>query len=1016
MGIGMKSTDRICILLLVFIVLVSRATGQDRSTGGGSADKSLLQRFDTNGDGKIDDTERRAVREKMKQMQNKPGARTPSGKTETVGNREVTEMEYASSDGQKIPCVLSMPKGNGPFPMLVTIHGGQGNRDLGYIRTMAAPNQLSPTISAFNEQPWAILAISYRSGNGALFGKEHDDVIAGIRFAKTLPKVDPSRVGVVGGSHGGHLALVAAEKMGQEFLCVAVGSPWMTDPVVYMMGDPNSPPLSLVSKQARDELTKNGQSLFNGLTRGRGMSEAEAKDFLAKNSIEANADKIEIPTLFVTSRGDDQAPYVLIEPMIRRMQTAKKEVSVYTAEKSPHGFYWARTVSAARDLRGEKTPQEAEEELTARRTMIEFFTKQFARKDVKADPSSTSQPKPDPSPARDDDPAESKEMPSKDSSENSALPDRGLGRANFQSLAGDTGTVTRDSFKKQLSGSAAFSSRPELADRIFDRLDTDGDGSLNETEYEAMNDLKSQFGRGGQPGPAGPAGRGANRSGRGGGSMLPNRQPAPRDATKPQDQASNSGSSNDVAKTFPIHIATGDLVGEQAGDVRIFRGVPYAAPPTGAGRWHAPSAPQSWSGVRQATQFGSTALQGETFTPRSSQSEDCLFLNIWTPSSATAESKLPVLFWIHGGAFIQGSGGQPRYDGTELAKRGAVVISINYRLGPLGLFAHPALTAESKPDEPLGNYCLLDMIAALRWTRDNVSAFGGDPRNVTISGSSAGGTSCLFLMGIPQAEGLFHKAIIHSSGGIQNIQTLSEAEAAGLRLAERLGIGSKTTGTELRRIAAADVAIGVGSIRELSLPVKPIIDGRLVTAGPADTFAQGKQARIPVLIGAANGESGARQLGDEVATGGAFGFQRKLADDMVRAGQSVWMFQLTYVPPQARASRFAAQHGESVAYAFGTIGQSIAAQYGFRSEQIANNAARSRRGGVNRPTGGGREDDSQPVEESEQGREISSAMMEYWVAFMRDGRPSGKELPAWQPYTTASPQTMIFGNEGISLK
>jgi acetyl esterase/lipase len=153
MGIGMKSTNRICILLLVFIVLVSRATGQDRSTGGGSADKSLLQRFDTNGDGKIDDTERRAVREKMKQMQNKPGARTPSGKTETVGNREVTEMEYVSSDGQKIPCVLSMPRGNGPFPMLVTIHGGQGNRDLGYIRTMAAPNQLSPTISAFNEQP-----------------------------------------------------------------------------------------------------------------------------------------------------------------------------------------------------------------------------------------------------------------------------------------------------------------------------------------------------------------------------------------------------------------------------------------------------------------------------------------------------------------------------------------------------------------------------------------------------------------------------------------------------------------------------------------------------------------------------------------------------------------------------------------------------------------------------------------------------------------------------------------------
>ena len=135
--------------------------------------------------------------------------------------------------------------------------------------------------------------------------------------------------------------------------------------------------------------------------------------------------------------------------------------------------------------------------------------------------------------------------------------------------------------------------------------------------------------------------------------------------------------------------------------------------PRSAQRWQAADSPQAWSGIRQATQFGTPALQGETFAPRSAQSENCLFLNIWTPANATADSKLPVLFWIHGGAFIQGSGAQPRYDGTELAKRGAVVISINYRLGSLGLFPHPALTAESTPDEPLGNYCLLDMIAAL---------------------------------------------------------------------------------------------------------------------------------------------------------------------------------------------------------------------------------------------------------------------------------------------------------------
>ncbi|MFN5909568.1 MAG: alpha/beta hydrolase family protein, partial [Planctomyces sp.] len=212
----MKPFYLLSLSLVSSCLLATSGISQDRPSRGGTSDKSLLQRFDTNGDGQIDDTERRAVREKMKQMQNRPGAMTPSGESETIGNRIVTEMQYASSDGKMIPCVLSMPQGNGPFPMLVTIHGGQGNRDLGYIRTMAAPNNLSPTISAFNEQPWAILAISYRAGNGALFGMEQDDVVAGIRFAKQLPRIDSNRVGVVGGSHGGHLALVAAEKMGKE--------------------------------------------------------------------------------------------------------------------------------------------------------------------------------------------------------------------------------------------------------------------------------------------------------------------------------------------------------------------------------------------------------------------------------------------------------------------------------------------------------------------------------------------------------------------------------------------------------------------------------------------------------------------------------------------------------------------------------------------------------------------------------------------------------------------------------
>ena len=339
-----------------------------------------LKQFDKDGDGKVSDSERQAIREKMRARGAKSGSMTPSGKTETVGNREITEMEYVSSDGRKIPCVLSMPKGDGPFPCVVTIHGGQGNRDLAYIRTMAAPNPISPTVTALNEQPWAILAISYRAGEGALFGLEQDDVNAGIRFAKTLPKIDPVRVGVTGGSHGGHLALRAAELMGREFLCVAAGSPWMTDPVVYMAGKPDEPPLSLVEPKAREALMENGTRLLSGLTRRAG-SEQEAKKMMAEHSIEANAEQIVIPSLFITSLADEQAPHVMVLPTIEKLKAAGRDVTVYTAEKSPHGFYWGREVGGSRIGKGPKSPEELDEELKARETMIQFFTKQFALKE-----------------------------------------------------------------------------------------------------------------------------------------------------------------------------------------------------------------------------------------------------------------------------------------------------------------------------------------------------------------------------------------------------------------------------------------------------------------------------------------------------------------------------------------------------------------------------------------------------------------------------------------------------------
>jgi polyhydroxybutyrate depolymerase len=378
----MKTTVTIISLSALLACLTLSAQEASQPATDITADPRL-KKFDKNGDGKIDDSERQAIREFMRKRSQKAGAMTPSGKTETVGNREVTEMEYASSDGRKIPCVLSIPKGNGPFPCVVTIHGGQGNRDLAYIRTLAAPNPVSPTVSTLNEQPWAILAISYRAGEGLMSAGEQADVIAGIRFAKTLPKIDPARVGVLGGSHGGHLALVAAEKMGKEFLCVAVGSPWMTDPFVYMMGDATQPPLSQVAPAAREGIAANGKRLLNGM-KTRGFSDAETRKFLADNSIEANAEKIVIPSFFITSLGDEQAPHLLVKPTIDKLKAAGRDVTVFTVEKSLHGFYWGRSVGGARIGKSEKSAIELAEEKAAREQIIAFFTKQFARADVAA--------------------------------------------------------------------------------------------------------------------------------------------------------------------------------------------------------------------------------------------------------------------------------------------------------------------------------------------------------------------------------------------------------------------------------------------------------------------------------------------------------------------------------------------------------------------------------------------------------------------------------------------------------
>jgi hypothetical protein len=243
-----------------------------------------------------------------------------------------------------------------------------------------------------------------------------------------------------------------------------------------------------------------------------------------------------------------------------------------------------------------------------------------------------------------------------------------------------------------------------------------------------------------------------------------------------------------------VETPAGKLRGETTGTLNVFKGIPYALPPVGGLRWRAPAVMSPWTGVRDATQFGAACVQPK---PRPSiysddlaaVSEDCLFLNVWTTPGAR---KRPVFFWIHGGALTSGSSSERLYDGAQLAARGVVVVSINYRLGALGYLAHPQLSAES-PQRVSGNYGLLDQIEALRWVQRNIAAFGGDPANVTIAGESAGGLSVMYLMASPQARGLFSRAIAQSAYMISMPELKrahfgeQAAEAIGSRVASALG-------------------------------------------------------------------------------------------------------------------------------------------------------------------------------------------------------------------------------------
>ncbi len=284
--------------------------------------------------------------------------------------------------------------------------------------------------------------------------------------------------------------------------------------------------------------------------------------------------------------------------------------------------------------------------------------------------------------------------------------------------------------------------------------------------------------------------------------------------------------------------------------VRCFRGIRYAAAPVGALRWRPPQSVEPWSGVRPTDVFGPNSMQGVVFDDidplTHGISEDCLYLNVWTPSLKSHEP-LAVMVWIHGGGFVVGSGGEPRYDGANLAAKGIVVVTLNHRLNALGFFAHPELTAES-PNRASGNYGMLDLIAALQWVAQNIGAFGGDPGRVTIAGESAGSMAVSALMASPMARGLFARAI-GESGALfpspsRSVISLDEAERAGVKFARELNAVSLA---ELRAMPAASIlAASPGAdVR----PFRPIVDGYFLPRPPSEIFADGAQNDVPLLAG-----------------------------------------------------------------------------------------------------------------------------------------------------------------------
>jgi len=470
----------------------------------------------------------------------------------------------------------------------------------------------------------------------------------------------------------------------------------------------------------------------------------------------------------------------------------------------------------------------------------------------------------------------------------------------------------------------------------------------------------------------------------------------------------------------PVRVEQGQLSGAAAKSpgMKVYRGIPYAAPPVGDLRWKAPQPAAAWKGVRQATEFGNGCIQipPTAFpaiykgTAPSSQSEDCLYLNIWTPANSTSD-KLPVMFWIHGGGFTVG--GTAIYDGENLARKGVVLVTINYRLGVLGFFALPELTAES-PHHASGNYGLMDMIAALQWVRKNIAAFGGNPKNVTIFGESAGSWAVNLLTASPLAKGLFARAIGESGACFVDrtfspLTTRADAEQAVEKLASGMGVTQEVLKT-LRAKPAAEVLKATANSYALA---SAIVDGWVLPQDVETIYTQGKQNDVPTMVGNNANEMTTFMPPVKSATLFVAGVKQRFGDMAAQflkaypADSDAQAVESAYASSRDEAlgwnmrywARLQTKTGHRPAYRYifshhppGPEGERLGAFHALELEYVFGNFTFF----------------SFPWDDMD--RKLSETIISYWTNFAKTGDPNGAGLPQWPAYNSAQDNVLDLGD------